>query len=60
MQHNLADASIKVARPAWQQQRLVPRIVHIGCGAFHRAHQALYQHHLLEISDSDWGIARST
>lgn len=56
MQHNLADASIKVARPAWQQQRLVPRIVHIGCGAFHRAHQALYQHHLLEISDSNWGI----
>lgn len=56
MKHNLADARINVARPAWQHQRLVPRIVHIGCGAFHRAHQALYQHHLLEVSDSDWGI----
>jgi hypothetical protein len=22
----------------------------------HRAHQALYTHHLLETSDSDWGI----
>ncbi|XPE40628.1 hypothetical protein ACNKHK_27040 [Shigella flexneri] len=27
-----------------------------GCGAFHRAHQALFTHHLLECSDSDWGI----
>lgn len=27
-----------------------------GCGAFHRAHQALYTHHLLETTDSDWGI----
>lgn len=24
--------------------------------AFHRAHQALYTHHLLESTDSDWGI----
>nr|MDN1387729.1 fructuronate reductase [Escherichia coli] len=32
------------------------RIVHLGCGAFHRAHQALYTHHLLESTDSDWGI----
>lgn len=28
----------------------------LGCGAFHRAHQALYTHHLLETTDSDWGI----
>lgn len=30
--------------------------MHLGCGAFHRAHQALYTHHLLESTDSDWGI----
>ncbi|MEX6368415.1 hypothetical protein AB6F62_09990 [Providencia huaxiensis] len=29
---------------------LVPRIVHLGCGAFHRAHQALYTHLLFELS----------
>ncbi|HGN1706646.1 TPA: mannitol dehydrogenase family protein [Providencia rettgeri] len=34
---------------------LVPRIVHLGCGAFHRAHQALYTHLLYEQSLSDWG-----
>lgn len=38
------------------RSRLESRIVHLGCGAFHRAHQALYTHHLLETSDSDWGI----
>lgn len=56
MEHNLASGELNVTRPLWQHQRLVPRIVHIGCGAFHRAHQALYLHHLLAISDSDWGI----
>ncbi|MGK3127759.1 fructuronate reductase [Pantoea sp. C8B4] len=56
MEHNLANGELNVTRPAWNHQRLVPRIVHLGCGAFHRAHQALYLHHLLEISDTDWGI----
>ncbi|WP_437616064.1 fructuronate reductase [Erwinia sp. V71] len=56
MEHTLATAALPVARPQWDSARLQPRIVHLGCGAFHRAHQALYTHHLLEISDSDWGI----
>lgn len=56
MEKNLANSPLSVARPQWDHSRLVPRIVHLGCGAFHRAHQALYMHHLLEISDSDWGI----
>ena len=57
MEQTLASAKLNVALPAWQQDRLVPRMVHLGCGAFHRAHQALYLHHLLEISDCDWGIS---
>ncbi len=57
MEQTLASAKLKVALPAWTQERLVPRMVHLGCGAFHRAHQALYLHHLLEISDCDWGIS---
>lgn len=56
MKQNIATAQISVPRPAWDGSRLVSRIVHLGCGAFHRAHQALFTHHLLENSDSDWGI----
>lgn len=56
MEKNIATEPLSVARPDWQQSSLVSRIVHLGCGAFHRAHQALYTHHLLACSDSDWGI----
>ncbi|MCS3432180.1 fructuronate reductase [Klebsiella sp. BIGb0407] len=56
MKKNIATGSLSVARPEWGNSRLVSRIVHLGCGAFHRAHQALFTHHLLECSDSDWGL----
>lgn len=56
MENTIATANISANRPAWSQSRLVSRIVHLGCGAFHRAHQALFTHHLLESTDSDWGI----
>ena len=52
----IVDSNLPVARPSWDHSRLESRIVHLGCGAFHRAHQALYTHHLLESTDSDWGI----
>ena len=38
------------------QATLKTRIVHIGFGAFHRAHQALYTNEMLEKTQSDWGI----
>jgi len=38
------------------QVKLRSRIVHIGFGAFHRAHQALYTNEMLEKTQSDWGI----
>ncbi|EPA7335165.1 fructuronate reductase [Escherichia coli O13,129, 135:H26] len=56
MTQNISTAQVTVSRPQWKNSRLVSRIVHLGCGAFHRAHQALYTHHLLESTDSDWGI----
>ncbi|SQI40163.1 Polyol:NADP oxidoreductase [Leminorella richardii] len=56
MEKNIATGSVTVAKPNWNASRLTSRIVHLGCGAFHRAHQALFTHHLLECSDSDWGI----
>lgn len=52
----IVDSNLPVARPSWVHSRLESRIVHLGCGAFHCAHQALYTHHLLESTDSDWGI----
>ncbi|RKR04358.1 fructuronate reductase [Kushneria sinocarnis] len=31
-------------------------IVHLGLGAFHRAHQAVYLQHCIEAGQRDWGI----
>jgi D-arabinitol 4-dehydrogenase len=31
-------------------------ILHIGLGSFHRAHQAVYLHHLREAGDTGWSI----
>ncbi|MBC0852826.1 mannitol dehydrogenase family protein [Pantoea stewartii] len=41
--------------PAYDRRQLKTRIVHIGFGAFHRAHQALCTDKLAE-QGSDWGI----
>ena len=32
-------------------------MVHLGLGAFHRAHQAMYTEQVLEGGDLRWGIA---
>ena len=32
-------------------------ILHLGLGSFHRAHQAVYLHRLIEQGDTDWVIA---
>lgn len=32
------------------------RILHLGLGAFHRAHQAVYLQHLRNLGDRDWSI----
>ena len=33
------------------------RILHLGLGAFHRAHQAVYLHRLHELGDRSWTLA---
>jgi fructuronate reductase len=43
-----------VQRPAYDRQQLKTRMVHIGFGAFHRAHQALASDKLA-AQGSDWG-----
>jgi fructuronate reductase len=45
-----------VAKPGYDRAALKPGIVHLGLGAFHRAHQAVYTDAALEAEFGDWGI----
>ncbi|MGP2490352.1 mannitol dehydrogenase family protein [Mesorhizobium sp. PUT5] len=45
-----------VARPAYDRGLVRPGIVHLGVGAFHRAHQAVYTDDVLGAGDLGWGI----
>ena len=45
-----------VARPRYDRHAVVPGIVHLGVGAFHRAHQALFTEAVLASGDLAWGI----
>ena len=55
-QAHLAEIALRgVPVPAYDRGRLVPRIVHVGVGGFHRAHLALYVHELASAG-GDWGI----
>jgi mannitol 2-dehydrogenase len=46
---------LDVSVPHYDRGALVPRILHLGVGGFHRAHMALYTDELAEAG-SDWGI----
>lgn len=45
-----------VARPAYNRAGVRPGIVHLGVGAFHRAHQAVYVDDCLAAGETAWGI----
>ncbi len=45
-----------VQQPNYDRAALRSRIVHIGFGAFHRAHQALLTDRVLNTQGGDWGI----
>jgi len=51
----LSELSGRVATPTYPRDRLKIRIVHLGFGAFHRAHQAVYADELASTHGSDWG-----
>ena len=44
------------ARPAVRPDDLTPGILHLGLGAFHRAHQAVYTEEAIAAAGGDWGI----
>ena len=48
--------SRRVALPEYDRDSLIPGVVHIGVGAFHRAHQAVYFDRLAAQGVVDWGV----
>jgi len=49
-----------VARPGYDRGAVQPGIVHLGVGAFHRAHQAAYTDAVLAAGDLHWGITAAS
>lgn len=49
-----------VATPAYDRQKVTPGIVHLGVGAFHRAHQAVFIDDCLNRGETEWGIVAAS
>lgn len=56
MKINEATLPDNVQQPHFDRGQLQSRLVHLGFGAFHRAHQALFAHRVLENVGGDWGF----
>lgn len=56
----LSDLPKDIILPAYDRSSLKPGIVHLGIGAFHRAHQAFYTEAALNKFGGDWGIIGSS
>lgn len=46
-----------IKRPTYDRSQVTTSILHLGLGAFHRAHQAMYTDAVLSSGDLNWGIA---
>jgi fructuronate reductase len=55
-QRSCCSAGADVRLPAYDRSRLSCGVVHLGLGAFHRAHQALYTEAAICRGDTRWGI----
>jgi fructuronate reductase len=55
-QATLGHLTVQVRRPLYDRSCLETGIVHLGVGAFHRAHQAVYTEQVLQAGDLRWGI----
>lgn len=55
--HSLTSLPSRGVRvPRYDRGGLVPGVIHLGLGAFHRAHQALVFDALLEAGHDRWGV----
>jgi fructuronate reductase len=52
----LAGLPTTIRRPSYDRARLKSGIVHLGIGAFHRAHQAVFTEDAIEAGGAEWGI----
>jgi len=52
----VASLPADIHTPTYDRRRHAPGVVHLGLGAFHRAHQAMVFDHLLATGDTRWGI----
>lgn len=55
-QQSLPDLAKRVAVPEYDRHKCGIGIVHLGLGAFHRAHQAVYFDDILRQQPSDWAV----
>jgi fructuronate reductase len=53
---SLASLPPSVARPRYDRRAVTCGIVHLGIGAFHRAHQAVFYDDALNAGDLRWGV----
>lgn len=59
-QNYLATLPTDIVLPKYNRAELKPGIVHLGIGAFHRAHQAFYTETVLNNFGGNWGIIGSS
>ncbi|MBX9618457.1 MAG: mannitol dehydrogenase family protein [Hyphomicrobiales bacterium] len=60
-QPRLSDATLArlpgdVERPRYERRTVRPGIIHLGVGAFHRAHQAVATEAVLNAGAREWGV----
>ncbi|PZP45376.1 MAG: mannitol dehydrogenase, partial [Agrobacterium fabrum] len=49
-----------VAIPTYNRNNVTPGIVHLGVGAFHRAHQAVFIDDCLNRGETRWGVVAAS
>jgi fructuronate reductase len=54
--NTLRSLPAAIRKPAYDRSAVRTGIVHLGIGAFHRAHQAVYTDDVLAAGDLGWGI----
>ena len=53
---NLKNLPTGMQQPTYDRKQVASAIVHLGIGAFHRAHQAMFTDAVLASGDLAWGI----
>ncbi|MFY8114030.1 MAG: mannitol dehydrogenase family protein [Rhabdaerophilum sp.] len=59
-QARLGSLPVSIRQPGYDRSATRIGMVHLGIGAFHRAHQAVVIEDRLEAGESDWGIAAAS